>query len=200
MMLRQQGISFIVSEQFFSVVHSLPINVEPLPEGFELPSLAEMEQELPEPFRIAGAITHIDLSAARQLRNMGEEFGLLVDVINQQSSKINMLLGYLLSQLDDPATRRHTLSIGGSQLSFIAHTGLHLYQLLRLKLFLQDEASAIYCYGQITALEPVPDGQRVEVSYVRIRPADQELLVRASLHIQSRQLKQRAELRAQQHS
>lgn len=200
MMLRQQGISFIVSEQFFSVVHSLPINVEPLPEEFELPSLAEMEQELPEPFRIAGAITHIDLSAARQLRNMGEEFGLLVDVINQQSSKINMLLGYLLSQLDDPATRRHTLSIGGSQLSFIAHTGLHLHQLLRLKLFLQDEASAIYCYGQITALEPVPDGQRVEVSYVRIRPADQELLVRASLRIQSRQLKQRAELRAQQHS
>ena len=191
MMLRQQRISFIVSEQFFSVVHSLPINVEPLPEGFELPSLAEMEQELPESFRIAGAITHIDLSAARQLRNMGEEFGLLVDVINQQSGKINMLLSYLLSQQDDPATR---------QLSFIAHAGLQLHQLLRLKLFLQDEASAIYCYGQITALEHVPDGQRVEVSYVRIRPADQELLVRASLHIQSRQLKQRAELRAQQHS
>ena len=200
-MLRQQGISLIVSEQFFSVVHSLPINVEPLGDTFVLPSLEAMEQELPEPFRIAGAITHIDLSTARQLRNIDEDLGLLVDVLNLQSNKINMLLSYLLSQLDDPTTRFQTVTIGGSKLSFIiTRPGLQMNQFLRLKLFLQDEASAIYCYGQITALEPVPDGHRVEVSYVRIRPEDQELLVRSSLHIQSRQLKQRAELRAQQHS
>ncbi len=160
-----------------------------------------MEQELPEPFRIAGSITHIDLSTARQLRNIDEDLGLLVDVLNLQSNKINMLLSYLLSQLDDPNTRFQTVTIGGSKLSFvIPKPTLQMGQFLRLKLFLHDEASAIYCYGQITALEPVPDGQRVEVSYVRIRPEDQELLVRSSLHIQSRQLKQRAELRAQQHS
>ena len=189
-----------MSEQFFSVEHSLPINVTPLPADYPLPELAGLEQEMPMPFRIASNTGRVEPGTSHHLRAMDDQLGVLVEVINQQSSKINMLLGYLLSQLDDPATRRHTLSIGGSQLSFIAHTGLHLHQLLRLKLFLQDEASAIYCYGQITALEPVPDGQRVEVSYVRIRPADQELLVRASLHIQSRQLKQRAELRAQQHS
>lgn len=187
-----------MSEQFFSVVHSLAINVEPLADGFVLPSLDELEQELPEPFRIAGAISHIDMSTARQLRNLGEEFSLLVDVINQQSGKINMLLSFLLSQLDEPTHRFQTVSIGGSQLSFLCHQPLHLHQQLRLKLFLHEEASAIYCYGKITELEQKPGGTLVHVSYSRIRGEDQEVLVRASLHIQSRQLKQRAEQRANQ--
>lgn len=187
-----------MSEQFFSVVHSLPINVEYLADDFVLPSLDELEQELPEPFRIAGAISHIDLSTARQLRNLDEELSLLVDVINQQSNKINLLLSFLLSQQDDPSRRFQTVSIGGSQLSFLCPEPPHPHQLLRLKLFLHEEASAIYCYGKVTSLEHKLDGTLVQVTYSRIRNQDQEALVRASLHIQSRQLKQRAELRANQ--
>ena len=170
----------------------------PLASDYPLPSLEQLEQEMPEPFRIAGAIAHVDMSTARQLRNVDEELGVLVEVINQQSFKINMLLSYLLSQLDDPVCRHHTQSVGGSQLSFISSLPLQPGQLLRLKLFLQEEAAAIYCYGQVSEIESQPTGPLVHAHYVVIREADREALVRASLHIQSRQLKLRAEQRATQ--
>ena len=130
----------------------------PLASDYPLPNLEQLEQEMPEPFRIAGAIAHVDMSAARQLRNVDEELGVLVEVINQQSFKINMLLSYLLSQLDDPVCRHHTQSVGGSQLSFISSLPLQPGQLLRLKLFLQEEAAAIYCYGQVSEIESQPTG------------------------------------------
>lgn len=185
-----------MSEQFFSVEHGIPLNVEPLPADFVLPTLEALEQELPAPFRIAGAITHVDVGTARQLRSMGEEFGVLVEVINQQSAKINLLLGYLLSQMDEPSQRRITSRFGGSGMSFHDTTPWPPGSLLRIKLFLEDEASAIYCYGRIVACHPEPTGYQLDVEYVRLRHDDQELLVRASLHVQSRQLKLRAEQRA----
>ncbi len=69
----------------------------------------------------------------------------------------------------------------------------HLHQIVRLKIFLREEASAIYCYGQVKQLEPSEHGTHVMLDYVRIREDDRELLVRASLHIQSKQLKLRAQ-------
>ena len=187
-----------MSEQFFSVAHSFPINVMPLASEYPLPSLEQLEQEMPEPFRIAGAIAHVDMNAARHLRNLDEELGVLVEVINQQSFKINMLLSYLLSQLDDPAYRHTTHSIGASQVSFLSSQPLPLGQRVRLKLFLQEEAAAIYCYGEVSQIERLPTGFHIHAQYVVIREADREALVRATLHIQSRQLKLRAEQRATQ--
>lgn len=184
-----------MSEQFFSVMHSIPVNVEPLPAGSEAPSLVALEAELPTPFRIAGAISHVDVGTARQLRNMGDEFGVLVDVINQQSAKINVLLSYLLSQQDDPAHRRYTQRFGGSELVFANPQPLAVGTLLRLKLFLTDQASAIYCYGQVVDNTADEETVLITVHYVALRPDDQEVLVRASLSIQSQQLKQRAEQR-----
>lgn len=196
-----------MSEQFFSVMHSIPVNVEPLPAGSQPPSLEALEAELPTPFRIAGSISHVDVGTARQLRNMGDEFGVLVDVINQQSAKINVLLSYLLSQLDDPQYRRHTQRFGGSELVFVNPQPLATGTLLRMKLFLSDQASAIYCYGQVVDNIPQEPPQEpshepsqeqavlVTVHYAALRPDDRELLVRASLHIQSLQLKLRAEQR-----
>ena len=170
----------------------------PLASEYPLPSLEQLEQEMPEPFRMAAAIAHVDLSAARHLRQQDEDLGGLVEVINQQSFKINMLLSYLLSQLDDPTYRHTSQTIGASQVSFISTHPLPLGQRVRLKLFLQEEAAAIYCYGEISQVAPHPSGFHIHANYVVLREADREALVRAALHIQSRQLKLRAEQRATQ--
>ncbi len=49
-----------MQEQFFSVTHATPVNVIPMPADFHLPSLEELDAELPEPFRISSAITSIE--------------------------------------------------------------------------------------------------------------------------------------------
>ncbi|HDZ8835492.1 PilZ domain-containing protein [Aeromonas dhakensis] len=187
-----------MQEQFFSVTHATPVNVIPMPGDFHLPSLEALEAELPEPFRIASSITSIDMVTSRLLRNQSESMHDLVEIINQQSRKIDMIMGYVLSVQDHPEHRFHTLRFGAGQLTYLhprqGHgEAPHLHQIVRLKIFLREEASAIYCYGQVKQLEPSEHGTQVVLDYVRIREDDRELLVRASLHIQSKQLKIRAQ-------
>ena len=187
-----------MQEQFFSVTHATPVNVIPMPGDFHLPSLEALEAELPEPFRIASSITSIDMVTSRLLRNQSESMHDLVEIINQQSRKIDMIMGYVLSVQDHPEHRFHTLRFGAGQLTYLhprqGHgEAPHLHQIVRLKIFLREEASAIYCYGQVKQLEPSEHGTHVMLDYVRIREDDRELLVRASLHIQSKQLKLRAQ-------
>ncbi|AHV34989.1 hypothetical protein AI20_07250 [Aeromonas hydrophila YL17] len=187
-----------MQEQFFSVTHATPVNVIHMPGDFHLPSLEALEAELPEPFRIASSITSIDMVTSRLLRNQSESMHDLVEIINQQSRKIDMIMGYVLSVQDHPEHRFHTLRFGAGQLTYLhprqGHgEAPHLHQIVRLKIFLREEASAIYCYGQVKQLEPSEHGTQVVLDYVRIREDDRELLVRASLHIQSKQLKLRAQ-------
>ncbi|BCO13526.1 hypothetical protein RIMD111065_18820 [Aeromonas hydrophila] len=187
-----------MQEQFFSVTHATPVNVIPMPDDFHLPSLEALEAELPEPFRIASAITSIDMVTSRLIRNQNDSMHDLVEIINQQSRKIDMIMGYVLSVQDHPEHRFDTLRFGAGQLTYLhprqGHGEVpHLHQIVRLKIFLREEASAIYCYGQVKQLEPSEHGTHVMLDYVRIREDDRELLVRASLHIQSKQLKLRAQ-------
>ncbi|KUE79937.1 hypothetical protein ATO46_17280 [Aeromonas schubertii] len=184
-------------EEFFSVVHSLPVNVIPV-QGDYLPSIAELEAEMPEPFRIASAISAIDLGTSRLMRAQGSEhLQDLIEVINQQSRKIDLIMGYVLAVQDHPEHRFHTLRLGGGELHYLFPFEGHgeppkSGQLVRLKIFLREEASAVYCYGRVKGVTRGEHGHHVELDYACIRDEDRELLVRASLHIQSRQLKQRA--------
>lgn len=142
-----------MQEQFFSVTHATPVNVIPMPADFHLPSLEELDAELPEPFRISSAITSIDLVTTRLLRNQNESMHDLIEIVNQQSRKIDMIMGYVLSLQDHPEQRFHTLRFGAGQLTYLhpyhGHGDApHLHQIVRLKIFLREEAAAIYCYGQ----------------------------------------------------
>ncbi|KTA77816.1 PilZ domain-containing protein [Aeromonas salmonicida] len=187
-----------MQEQFFSVTHATPVNVIPMPGDFHLPTLEALEAELPEPFRIASSITSIDMVTSRLMRNQNESMHDLVEIVNQQSRKIDMIMGYVLSVQDHPEHRFHTLRFGAGQLTYLhPHQGHGepppLHQIVRLKIFLREEASAIYCYAEVKQLAPSEHGTQVGLDYARIREDDRELLVRASLHVQSKQLKLRAQ-------
>lgn len=186
-----------MQEAFFSVVHAIPVNVIPVAED-ALPSLEALEAEMPEPFRVASAIASVDLGTSRLMRAQGSEaMQDLVEIINQQSRKIDLIMGYVLAIQDQPEHRFHTLRFGAGELHYLfpleaPQAPPKVGQLMRLKIFLRDEASAVYCYGRVKAVSEAPQGLCVALDYARIREEDRELLVRASLHIQSRQLKQRA--------
>ena len=94
-----------MQEQFFSVTHATPVNVIPMPGDFHLPTLEALEAELPEPFRIASSITSIDMVTSRLMRNQNESMHDLVEIVNQQSRKIDMIMGYVLSVQDHPEHR-----------------------------------------------------------------------------------------------
>ncbi len=74
-----------------------------------------------------------------------------------------------------------------------------------VKLFLDNNDGALYCLGQVIEVieqqqgtEPEqPARYLVKILFRRIRDEDRDMVVRASLHEQSRQLKRKAELRQQ---
>lgn len=185
-----------LSEEYFSIQHRLAVNLIPLPMGSPLPELAELEAELPEPFRLSNSIAHLESANHRALRNLGEELQPLVEIINQQSQKINVLLGFVLSLQDEACHRHHTERFGAGGLTLLTGLPLATEQLVQLKIFLQEEAAAIFCYARVIASAPEGEQRRIQLEYARIRDEDRELLIRASLHAQAKQLKLRAQQRA----
>ena len=60
---------------------------------------------------------------------------------------------------------------------------------MEVKVFLEKEAAAIFCLAEVIDVEVIDDLYHVSYVYTHIRDQDQELLVRASLHLQTSQLR-----------
>ncbi len=209
----------LLSEQYhdyFIVEHPIRINVKTL-DGTE-PDQEQFERQIPEPFRMAGELASLDQSALKSLNQLGELAEELSRYLRLQAKKIDAMMRYILLQQDEAQHRLTSHSYGGSALCFDSPAPIEPGSLLEVKMFLQDSDGAVYALlrtidctpidctpvvsedSDTTATtEPTPVW-RIKATYTRIREQDRELIVRASLHQQSRQLKRKAELRAQQGS
>lgn len=203
---------------YFAVEQAVLANIKPL--ATPLPADDFFLTMIPEPFRMASEQATLDRSALKALSQLGDMAEDLAVYLRSQAKKLDMLMRYLLIQQDDPTYRRHTHSFGGSALNFLNEQPLAAGQTLEVKLFLNGTDGAVYFLTtvldsvlqeqaqiqeqqQITtnANEPQqqPAPQYLIQSVVsRIRDEDREVLVRASLHEQSRQLKTKARLRQSQ--
>lgn len=186
-----------MADPYFSIDYSAQVNISPLA-GYEtLPDSAQLEAEIPAPFKLISEVTRIDTTNARLLRNLDEHAGELIEIINQQSRKIDLVLSYVLAQEDEPNQRHTTLSLGGGGFTFCSRQALADHSLVRFKLFLPELSVAVYGYGKIEI--PVSEPEPVyRCAFVAIREQDRDALIRASLQLQAKQLKARAERRAQQ--
>lgn len=180
-------------QQYFKVEHQIAINI--VPKDTALPSEDAFLALIPEPFLLAGNLGQLNLNSLRSLQRVGELAEELANYLQQQARKLDLLLHYVLQQQNDAVHRFYTQSYGGAGLTFLAQTSWPLLQVVEIKLFLAENAGAIFCYGQVLACEQHAEGYQVKVVFNRIRDEDRELLVRASLQQQARQLKSRNEQR-----
>lgn len=178
---------------YFSVAYSLNINVSVQPEGATLPDHEQFLREIPASFKLAEPQSQLpEINSA--LQSLGDAGAALQRYLKHQSDKINTLLSYVLSLQDDADTRVKTTHFGGSELAFPWPEQIAEGQLLQLKIFLPEEATAIYCYGRVIRCS-TEEPFNIECEYALIRDEDREALVRASLHVQSKLLQARAEAR-----
>lgn len=182
------------NENYFQVNHQLAINVEPLAENENIPDAVLFEQLIPAPFRMASDLASLDSQALHSLKLNNESTQALWHYLQIQNQKINTLLSYVLSQQDEKQFHYSCHAFSAGNCFFYAlETPFSLGQIVTLKIFIPDESAAIFCYAEIASI----DNQLVELSYLQIREEDRELLIRATLHIQSKQLKLRAAKRNQ---
>ena len=180
-------------QEYFTVHHRLTINVEPLTDDFEFPSYESFVSEIPAPFIVASEFSQLDqLSDAAKLELKNNDFKHVVQLLDTQNSKLNLLLTFMLSQQDDPQYRQVTKSFGASQLSYYAKQVISTGTKLRIKLFLEHPAAAIYCYATVDSIEEQNGDNIVTVKYDLLRDTDQDLLIKAALHQQQKILRQRS--------
>ena len=183
---------------YFIIDHRVHANIRPL--DAEIPNAEQFIKMIPEPFLMAGELAALDRSALKPLAKLGEMAEELALYLRAQAKKIDIMMRYILMQQDDPTHRCYTQSYGGSALCYFSNTPLNPMQLIEVKIFLEQSDGAVYCLAQVISCEAVDDPAAdgaflVKATLCQIRDEDRELIVRASLHQQSKQLKRKAELR-----
>lgn len=183
----------MLDQEYFTVHHALTVNIEPLPLHFVLPSYQEFEAEIPAPFIVANEFSQLDhLNEAARNELRATDFKQVIQLLDSQNNKLNLLLTYMLSQQDHADYRYKTQSFGASQFSYISQISLDARTWIRAKLFLESPASAIYCYGQVTECEAIENHFVISVKYHLMRDIDQDLIIKAALHQQQKILRQRS--------
>jgi hypothetical protein len=183
---------------YFIIEHDIRINVKPFSD--EEPDEHGFERLIPEPFLMAGEQVMLEQSALKSLNRLGDLAEELAVYLRIQARKIDSMMRYILLMQDDPQHRCFSHSYGGSALCFDHDTAFALGQLLEVKMFLEHNDGAVFTLVRVIDVEPVGDKFRIRTTYTRLREQDRELIVRASLHQQSRQLKRKAEQRMSQGS
>lgn len=181
-------------EEFFSIAHSFNVNVNPLVSPV---SEETFESLIPVPFLLSSDNASIDQSALRSIQSMRGVSNQLTDYLQHQSRKIDLLVGYILQQHDDIDARAKGVLFGGSGIKFTTESSFELGQLIELKIFLDVENVAIYSHAEIIDAEQSETGTIYTVIFQQIREVDQDILVRASLHIQAKELQSLAKQRRQ---
>lgn len=177
--------------EFFTIKHAIKVNMLPLPDSFVLPNQAELSEHMPYEFRVACEVSGIEANALRPLRNLGEQAIELVNYLKMQSRKIDLIMSIVLQHQDVAENRYTSLEFGGGGVTLISDTPVDVESKAELKLFLTEEAAAVFCYAEVIACQAVDEQYHISLIFTRIREEDQELLVRASLHLQTQQLKKR---------
>ncbi|WP_394247367.1 PilZ domain-containing protein [Vibrio profundi] len=183
----------MTEQEFFTVHHSLTVNIEPLAQDFILPTQQQFEAEIPAPFIVASEFSQLDLmadSARLELKN--SDLKHVINLLDTQNSKLNLLLSFMLAQQDEAQFRTHTYTFGASQFSYSASSPVQTGMKVRAKLFLEYPAAAIYCYAEVTECKEKDAGYEVNLKYISLRDADQDLLIKAALHQQQKLLRQRS--------
>ena len=176
------------SENYFSVPCRLPVNLAVLT-GHDLDcDERSFEAQIPDVFRLASEVATLDAAGLRSLRAVGDNARDLADHLNLLSRKINAVMGYVLLREDEPANRFHTSRLSAEALWLEEPLPLAPGAAVSIKLFVPEEQLAIYGWGKVS--EHSAGGSQIQ--FTRLREQDRELLIRVTLHQQTRLLKARA--------
>jgi hypothetical protein len=189
--------------EYFSIDYKFTINVSPL--IGELPSYDEFMQQMPLPFKIASDIVTLDQSALQPLQALSGVANQLVDYLQYQNKKVDLLIGYIISQENNEAQSAQGITIGGGGIVFTSNKRYQLGEKLPLKIFLKDNSLGVYCLSEVIEISDLATNNQTntadkaifsyKIIFHYIREDDREILVRCSLHEQSKQLQALAQKR-----
>lgn len=188
--------------EFFSIEDDFTVNIIQL-DPQAIGNYQAFVDCIPAPFKMASEIATIDQSALKPIQALSGIAGQLVDYLNFQARKIDMMMSYIVQQENLKENRHQGRSFGGGGFTFESNAVFSIGDMVEAKIFIPEDNCAIFCYGEIISTEQVNESTAetplyiYQVVFYFIQDEDRDLLVRASLHKQSKQLKKLAEQRRQ---
>ncbi|MBU2916506.1 PilZ domain-containing protein [Psychrosphaera sp. F3M07] len=186
--------------EYFQLEHQIPVNIKDGGDWDSIPTMDQFEAMIPTPYKIASEMKGLEQTMLRPLRQLGDVIEPLAEYLKAQSRKIDLMMSYILQGQDDDDLKFQASSYGGGGFVFQSEQVFTLNNWIQCKLFFNEEAAAVFCLGKIVEVETIsPDEDIVnneppatsytyKVVFHRIRDEDREVVVRASLHQQSKLL------------
>ena len=186
-------------EQYFQIDESNRVKLYIVDDNAVPKNLTQLDADIPPLFKLANEVSSLEQSALGPLRNLGDVAQELAVFLQAQSRKIDLIMSHVLASEQSEDNAIYCDSYGGGGVKFTTEDVYSLGQKFRTKLFLHHEASAVYCYTEVVAIKKIDtEHYQYTLLFIAIRDSDQELVVRASLHAQTRQLKKRQQLEQSQ--
>ena len=192
-------------EEYFQLEHEIAVNVKEGGDWKTIPDMDKFDAMIPTAYKIASEMQGLEQSMLRPLRQLGDAIEPLAEYLKAQSRKIDLMMSYVLQSQDEDDLKFQTTSYGGGGFVFQSEQSFKLNNWIQCKLFFNEDAAAVFCLAKVVEIETVTpsqnefDGKAEEnktptTSYIykvvfhRIRDEDREVVVRASLHQQSKML------------
>ena len=182
--------------EFFMIKHPIQVNIKEMSSDFVAPEAEDLVDHMPHPFVIASEMSEIGSKALRPLRVLGEHAEELAAFLDLQNRKIDLIMSYVLQQQDQKEYQYQGIEFGGSGVKVESDGEIAIEQAVEIKVFLTEEACAIFAYAEVIDCKKVDDKYHVSLTFSSIREQDQDILVKASLHLQTQQLKKRSKSKA----
>ena len=177
--------------QYFQIENAIDVNLESVDES-QLPNdESEIDKLIPPLFKLANEVNILEQTALRPLRQLGDVADELAQYLKLQSRKIDLILSHILASENEDEEQLTTFSFGGSGFTLLSDESYVQNAFFRCKLFIEQEAAAVFCFCQVIDSHSVEQGYKTRFVFSHIREQDQELLVRASLHTQAKLLKKK---------
>lgn len=181
-----------MTEKLYAVPFVSDVSLEKMPDDYELPNEQTFKEEIPPLFKISESVDYLNYSQLKELREEGDIYEELGQIINRQSAKINQLLIFTLAQNMDKFNLYKTMRVSGNQVIIRDKEQFKVGQIVRVKLFLIEYCTIVYCYGQVASSEVDEEGLYItDVQFNLIDENDRERIVRATFDIQRTQKKAR---------
>ncbi|WP_394131063.1 hypothetical protein [Shewanella maritima] len=182
------------SNSYFSVPHQFSVYLSPWDKSLPLPSEDQLRDLQSVGLKLLTDVKGLEASCLLQLRQIDNEAKAVVDFLKLQSRKIDLVLQHIIESESHNGDKAQGLQFGGSGIQVISTQPLNVGDYYQTQIYIRGELVAVMCIAQIKqcqAIGSAPSSWQCDLDFVQILDDDVEQLVKASLNVQQKLLKQR---------
>ena len=186
------------SSDYFSVKHDFKAYLTPWPENMPVPSETDLALMLPLGLQLISNVKSLEADCLLQLRHLDDEAKTVVEYLKLQSRKVDLVLQYVLEQETHEGELHPGLFFGGSGIRITNSDPFNIGAQFKITCHIKEELVVLLCFGQVTATQAIEGNDAsskacylTNIEFTQISDSDVEQLVKASLSVQQKQLKQR---------